>query len=68
MLLAGTEGKTVDDFIARAKAAGLRWGGEFTRRDPIHFDAGPAASSEGYAMHFFFCQRAYADQHPMRTA
>lgn len=68
MMIAGRETKAVDDFIEAAKAAGLRWGGDFRRKDPIHFDDPLASESEDYDMHYFFCQRSYRDQHPMRTA
>lgn len=68
MMNARRETKAVDDFIAAAKTAGLRWGGDFRRKDPIHFDDPLASESEAYDMHYFFCQRSYRDQHPMRTA
>ena len=68
LMNAHKESKPVDDFIAAAKTAGLRWGGDFRRKDPIHFDDPLASESEDYTMHFFFCQRSYRDQHAMRTA
>lgn len=32
--------KPVKDFIDCVKKAGLRWGGDFTKRDPVHIDDG----------------------------
>lgn len=68
LMRAGKESKSVDDFIEAVKAAGLRWGGDFKAKDPIHFDDPLASESEDYAMHYFFCQRSYRNQHPMRIA
>lgn len=68
LMKAGKETKPVDDFIAAVLAAGLRWGGDFKPKDPIHFDSPLAPEGEDYTMHYFFCQRSYRNQHPMRTA
>jgi hypothetical protein len=68
MMNANRQSPAVTAFIDAAKRAGLRWGGDFQRRDTIHFDAPVAADSEDYRMHFFFAQRCYRDQHPMRAA
>lgn len=54
--------------IEEAKRAGLRWGGDFSRTDPVHFDAEVPARSEGYEMRFYFSQRAYREGHPVRPA
>lgn len=65
---ANRQTQPVTDFIDAAKAAGLRWGGDFKRRDTIHFDQPIAAGSQDYDMHFYFCQQSFRDQHPMRAA
>lgn len=38
--LAGTLPKAVQGFIDAVKKAGLRWGGDFSDRDPVHIDDG----------------------------
>lgn len=68
IMIANTQTQPVTDFIAAAKTAGLRWGGDFRRRDTIHFDSPIASESQDYAMHFFFCQQSFRNQHPMRSA
>jgi hypothetical protein len=30
----------VKDFITECKSNGMRWGGDFSQRDPVHFDSG----------------------------
>jgi peptidoglycan hydrolase-like protein with peptidoglycan-binding domain len=62
---ARTAPKEATDFVASAKAGGLRWGGDFGDTDPPHYDQ-PVTVAEDYDMNFFFCQRAYAAQHPLR--
>jgi hypothetical protein len=68
MLLANTAPKPATDLIAAAKVAGLRWGGDFGTRDPPHFDLQIDAATEAYTMNYFFCQRFYSLQHPIRPA
>lgn len=63
---AGTETEDADKFIAAVKAQGLRWGGDFATVDYIHFDDFLNPNSEDYAMTFFFAQRCFEKQHPMR--
>lgn len=64
--IAGTAPKEATDFVTSVKAQGLRWGGDFGDRDPPHFDQQVTAATD-YDMKFFFCQRAYADRHPLRV-
>lgn len=63
--IGGTAPKEATDFAAAAKAQGLRWGYDFAPRDPPHYDQRVSDATE-YDMKFFFCQRAYAQQHPLR--
>jgi len=62
------QSKAFAAMIEEAKGAGLRWGGEFSPIDPVHFDREVSSRSEEYQMRFFFAQRAYADRHPWRAA
>jgi peptidoglycan hydrolase-like protein with peptidoglycan-binding domain len=68
MYFAGTETQGAKDFIQAVKAASLRWGGDFGDADPPHFDAPVQASSDDYVHSFYFAQRSFAAQHPLRTA
>jgi RHS repeat-associated protein len=40
--------KSDNPFIVKAKELGFRWGGEFSKKDPIHIDAWPAGESSKY--------------------
>jgi len=62
----GTETDDADKLIAAVKANGLRWGGDFSKVDPPHFDDFLDPNSENYDMTFFFAQRCFEKQHPMR--
>jgi peptidoglycan hydrolase-like protein with peptidoglycan-binding domain len=68
MYFAGTETQGAKDFIAAVKAASMRWGGDFGDADPPHFDDLVPASSDEYVHSFYFAQRSFAAQHPLRTA
>lgn len=50
-------------FIKAVKAAGLHWGGDFSRIDSPHFDRQRLATSFDYEAKYFFYQRALAKQH-----
>lgn len=67
---AGTETDVVKKFISDAKAAGLRWGGDFGKKDstsydPPHFDLQVDSSSDEYNFKFFFNQRQLSENHPI---
>jgi peptidoglycan hydrolase-like protein with peptidoglycan-binding domain len=68
MVKAGNVPRRMRDFIAAAKRRGLRWGGDFTPADPPHFDLQVPANSAAYDIAFFFCQRSFAERHPIRPA
>jgi hypothetical protein len=53
------------DFITAVKTAGLRWGGDFTDRDPIHFDAYLDPSSDEFAILYFLNQRTIQKKQPI---
>lgn len=67
MFISGNETDNADDFIAAVKTKGLRWGGDFSKPDPPHFDDYLNPNSEDYDMTFFFAQRCFDKQHPMRV-
>jgi len=52
-------------FIDAVKEAGLRWGGDWKKRDPIHFDREIPATGTDYDMLFFFNQRMVQQHHPL---
>lgn len=68
MFIAGTQTQRAKDFVKAAKALGLRWGDDFTPRDPPHFDDFVPPSGADYLNAFYFSQRSYAARHPMRRA
>lgn len=53
------------DFITAVKAAGLRWGGDFTDRDPIHFDAFLDPGSDEFEILYFLNQRTIQRKQPI---
>src|SRR5690606_21236372 len=55
-------------FIDLVKQAGLRWGGDWNTRDPIHFDAYLDPGGEDFSMLYFFNQRSIQQQHPLESA
>jgi hypothetical protein len=53
------------DFITAVKAAGLRWGGDFADRDPIHFDAYLDPGSDDFTILYFLNQRTIQKKQPI---
>ena len=53
--------------IKKVKAAGLRWGGDFSKVDTPHFDKQLSASSLDYDMKYFFNQRIVSLNQPIRS-
>ncbi len=68
MFLAGTQSQGAKDLVKAAKNLGLRWGGDFSPTDPPHFDDRVDPAGADYLNSFYFAQRAFAAQHPVRTA
>jgi len=68
MFINKTATDAANKLVADAKATGLRWGGDFSPIDPPHFDLQVPANNSDYDMKFFFCQRFYALNHPIRLA
>jgi peptidoglycan hydrolase-like protein with peptidoglycan-binding domain len=62
----GTATSAARAFISAAKSSGLRWGGDFTPADPVHFDDFVHPDSDAYAMDYFFAQHCFRQGHPMR--
>lgn len=67
MFNSGTETDAADKFITGIKGKGLRWGGDFSDTDPVHFDDLVDPKSEDYKMNLFFVQQCYEANHPMRV-
>jgi len=65
MFMSGTATPGAMAFVRAAKTAGLRWGGDFAVRDPIHFDDFLDPNSDAYDMAHFFAQRSFHDAHPL---
>jgi peptidoglycan hydrolase-like protein with peptidoglycan-binding domain len=55
----------VKGFIDDVKKAGVRWGGDFKSKDPIHFDAYVNPKSDSFDMLYFFNQRSIQNKHPI---
>ncbi|MBK1662158.1 M15 family metallopeptidase, partial [Paracraurococcus ruber] len=68
MMAAGSIPQPARDFIAAAKRAGLRWGGDFGRPDPVHFDLRVPDDSPDYDLAYFFCQHLFPDRQPIALA
>ena len=68
MFLAGTATQGAKDLVKAAKNLGLRWGGDFSPKDPPHFDDLVDPAGAQYLHSFYFAQRAFAAQHPVRSA
>lgn len=62
----GEETDAADTFVAAVKAKGLRWGGDFSKYDPVHFDNFLSPNGEDYEMTYFFVQHCFHAHHPMR--
>ena len=54
-----------DAFISNMKAAGFRWGGEFSNPDTPHFDKQVAPHSETYNYKYYFNQRSISNPLPI---
>jgi hypothetical protein len=52
-------------FVRAAKAAGLRWGGDFTPVDYVHFDDFVPPDGDEFAMRYFFNQRTISKRQPV---
>lgn len=52
--------------LTAVQGRGLRWGGDFSPADPVHFDDYVDPNGEDFDMNYYFAQRAYQQQHPMR--
>ena len=68
MFAAGTQSKGARDFIDAVKKRGIRWGGDFSPKDPPHFDDLVPPAGDDYLFSFYFAQRSFAAQHPLRSA
>ncbi len=62
----GKETEAADKFVAAVKARGYRWGGDFSDSDPVHFDDYLNPNGQDWEMTYFFAQRSFHSQHPMR--
>jgi len=56
------------DFVTAVKAAGLRWGGDFADRDPIHFDAFLDPGGSDFNILYFLNQRTIQRRQPILRA
>jgi hypothetical protein len=52
-------------FVHAAKVAGLRWGGNFTPVDYVHFDDFVPPNGDEFAMRYFFNQRTISKRQPV---
>jgi len=68
MFQSGDQTENADKFIEAVKARGLRWGGDFGTADFVHFDDFLNPNGQDYDNTFFFAQRCFEHQHPMRLA
>jgi len=66
MFQAGDQTEGADKFIAAVKARGLRWGGDFSTADFVLFDDFLNPNGQDYDNNFFFAQKCFEHQHPMR--
>lgn len=67
MFNGGTETDAADKFVTGVKSHGIRWGGDFSPADPVHFDDDLDPKSEDYKMTLFLAQHCYEENHPMRV-
>lgn len=56
------------DFITAVKAADLRWGGDWEKRDPIHFDAFLDPDGPDFKILYFLNQRTIQRRQPILRA
>lgn len=68
MFIAGTATAAAKAFVQAAKDLGLRWGGDFSPKDPPHFDRRVMHTSDDYMNAFYFAQRSYHRQHAVRRS
>jgi hypothetical protein len=59
------ETDAADAFVTAVKGKDLRWGGDFHKYDPVHFDDFLDPTSEDYEMTYFFVQHCFHAHHPM---
>jgi peptidoglycan hydrolase-like protein with peptidoglycan-binding domain len=64
----GTQTAAAKAFVNAAKAAGLRWGGDFGTPDFVHFDDFVNPDGEEYLMRYFFNQRTIFKKQPIPAA
>lgn len=62
----GRQSKGATAFISDMKAAGFRWGGDFTKPDTPHFDKRLDPYGDAYEFKFFFNQRTVSNNLPIR--
>ena len=68
MFKTGKETAAAKVFVKAVKKKGVRWGGDFSPKDPPHFDDSVPPGSDAYNMAFYFAQNVYAARHPLREA
>ena len=56
------------DFITAVKDAGMRWGGDWEKRDPIHFDAFLDPKGPDFKILYFLNQRTIQRKQPILRA
>ncbi|MGH6927744.1 MAG: M15 family metallopeptidase [Dongiaceae bacterium] len=56
------------DFITAVKANDLRWGGDWEKRDPIHFDAFLNPAGDDFKILYFLNQRTIQRRQPILRA
>jgi hypothetical protein len=56
------------DFITAVKDAGLRWGGDWQKRDPIHFDSFVDPKGPDFKILYFLNQRTIQRRQPILRA
>lgn len=58
----------VKDFLTDVKDAGMRWGGDWKERDPIHFDSFLDPGSDEFEILYFLNQRTIQKAQPILRA
>jgi hypothetical protein len=64
----GDQTENANKFIAAVKKRGLRWGGDFSTADFVHFDDFLNPNGQDYDNTFFFAQRCFEHHHPILLA
>lgn len=62
---AGNQTTGADNLISDLKAAGFRWGGDFSNPDTPHFDKRLDPYGDAYTFKFFFNQRSITNNQPI---